>query len=245
MGGWREASAVRCGGERARKRNHECEERRTHDSVFIFSKIYGVLLCSNVYDLSLKIVNVPKRGAKKNPVVKTNRFAESVRPKCRCSAIFVTNENQVDGSKPTRRKIHQIYFKIKPNEGFTSKDVAKKQIAVATYFKDKLALGAAVENGLQKIDMLLIKHAYDLTGLPMSNSSLLDEEIVVAESMTMCNNIERGATRQVFVALSALWERKDNRVAMSYAQKVRISRGGNGIYYFVVVMEFTIFYVNS
>ncbi|MQI71981.1 glycine dehydrogenase (aminomethyl-transferring), partial [Escherichia coli] len=40
----------------------------------------------------------------------------------------------------------------------------------------------------------------DLTGLPMSNASLLDEGTAAAEAMSMCNNIQKGKKKTFLIA---------------------------------------------
>ncbi|XP_057968974.1 glycine dehydrogenase (decarboxylating), mitochondrial-like [Malania oleifera] len=42
----------------------------------------------------------------------------------------------------------------------------------------------------------------DLTGLPMSNASLLDEGTAAAEAMAMCNNIQKGKKKRTFIVAS-------------------------------------------
>ena len=44
----------------------------------------------------------------------------------------------------------------------------------------------------------------DLTGMPMSNSSLLDESTAAAEAMTMCSALARGKKPRFLVSVSGL-----------------------------------------
>lgn len=47
----------------------------------------------------------------------------------------------------------------------------------------------------------------DLTGMPMSNASLLDEATAAAEAMTMCSAIARGKKPRFLVSVSCCWGR--------------------------------------
>lgn len=45
----------------------------------------------------------------------------------------------------------------------------------------------------------------DLTGMPMSNSSLLDEATAAAEAMTMCTALSRQKKLKFLVSVTALY----------------------------------------
>ena len=45
----------------------------------------------------------------------------------------------------------------------------------------------------------------DLTGMPMSNSSLLDEATAAAEAMTMCTALSRQKKLKFLVSVRLIW----------------------------------------
>jgi glycine dehydrogenase len=45
----------------------------------------------------------------------------------------------------------------------------------------------------------------DLTGMPMANSSLLDEATAAAEAMTMCSALARGKKPKFLISVCARW----------------------------------------